>query len=59
MRTPATTENEVVVRLPHKAKAMDRALDLVSEGELKPGDMAVLWFICTSMDNQKGECVRR
>ncbi len=38
---------------------MDRALDLVSDGELKPDDMAVLWFLCTSMGNWTGECVRR
>ena len=49
----------VVVRLIHKAQAMDVALNFVKGGELKPGDLVVLWLICTKMDNRTGECTRR
>ena len=38
---------------------MDHALKLCAVDELRPDDMAVLWFIATSMDNQTGETIRR
>ena len=51
-------QGPVVIRLLQKALAMDHALKLCVAGELKPDDMAVLWFIATNMDNQTGETVR-
>lgn len=50
---------EVVVRLLHKAQAMDHAQRLVASGDLQPSDMAVLWFVCTSIDNQTGQAIRK
>ena len=49
----------IVVRLLHKAVAMDAALRWVEVGELQPQDMAVLWYIASSLDRQTGEAIRR
>ena len=49
----------VVVRLLHKAVAMDAALRLVEAGDLQPQDMAVLWYIASNLDRQTGEAIRR
>lgn len=48
----------VVIRLLQKAWAMDHAMKLCAAGDLVPADMAVLWFICTNMDNESGQAVR-
>jgi DNA-binding transcriptional ArsR family regulator len=55
----AAKSEAVVVRLVHKAVAMDAALRLVEAGELQPQDMAVLWYIASSLDRQTGEAIRR
>ncbi len=49
----------IVVRLLHKAVAMDAALRLVEAGDLQPQDMAVLWYIASNLDRQTGEAIRR
>ena len=49
----------IVVRLLGKAVAMDAALRLVAAGDLQPQDMAVLWYIASSLDRQTGEAIRR
>jgi DNA-binding transcriptional ArsR family regulator len=49
----------IVVRLLHKAVVMDAALRLVAAGDLQPQDMAVLWYIASSLDRQTGEAIRR
>ena len=56
-----------VVPLQDKAAVMDRALLLVAQnrtssrstGRLRGGDLAILWYLLSSLDAQTGEAVRR
>lgn len=48
----------VVVRLLHKTKVMDRAMAMVGQG-LTMQDVGVLYYLCSSLDGQTGEAVRR
>ncbi len=38
---------------------MDRAMDFVQAGEIKQQDVAIFWYICTSLDGETGEAIRR
>jgi len=42
-----------------KAHILDQALALVKTKEIRPKDIAVLWYIATSLDSTTGEAVRR
>ncbi len=48
----------VRIRLLDKWVTVQRALSLVPEGVLKPGDIAVLVYMASSIDSETGLCIR-
>ncbi len=61
------SSDKPVVSLQEKTAVMDRALLLVAQnrtssrstGRLRGGDLAILWYLLSSLDAQTGEAVRR